>query len=435
MRKTLIFRSVTSLFIILLLLLSSIPVFAEGVEMPSTENATAVYLYNIENDRVICAKGMDTKLNPSSSVKIIAGLIAVERLADAPSATITVTAEMLSGVSGKLLKLKAGEVVTVESMLYAALCECNNDAMHVLAVHIAGSVSEFVKLMNERVKEIGAENTYYTNPTGLNDVRMYTTARDTAKIAMEAMKNQTYMMITSAVKYIMPATNKSDVRVLYNRNSLISTQYTTKYFSPYAEGLNAGSSSVGVNSVVTTGSRNGLTYLCIVMGATETDDVDYSLMTAKLLLNWVVTNYGYAEVISGTSAVCEIPVTLSSEFDYVTLVPKEKVTVFMNLSRKADLKIEHVLTSSSIEAPVNPGDEAGFVTVSLDDEILAKVPLVAQNAVSQNPFLAFMHFIKTFILNRIVIISLLVGGAIVGGFYWYQNKGRRGKGRKRSRYF
>lgn len=104
--------------------------------------------------------------------------------------------------------LKAGDKVTIEGLVYGMLLSSGNDAANAVAIAIAGDAESFAELMNKRAKEIGANNTNFVTPSGLDDEQHYSTAYDMALIAMEAMKNETFASIacqkTAKVKFGNP---------------------------------------------------------------------------------------------------------------------------------------------------------------------------------------------------------------------------------------
>lgn len=133
---------------------------------------------------------------------------------------------MLDEVNGNRIGFQAGEVVTAREMLSCMLVNSANDAAIILANAVAGSTSDFVELMNKKAAEIGAFDTYYTNPTGMHNDAMITTAKDTAIISKYAYSVPGLIDMTSTPKYVMPATNLSDYRNIYNRNSMLSNYYS-----------------------------------------------------------------------------------------------------------------------------------------------------------------------------------------------------------------
>lgn len=376
---------------------------------PAIEHVGGVWLYNLEHDALILSHNADAQCYPASMVKIMTGLLAVEALSDRLDERVTVTSAMLKGVAGNNIALKAGEIVTVRDMLYAALCGGYNDACAVLAYLVGGDMSGFVKQMNARAQALGATSTVYKNASGMHDKAMVTTVADTAKVALAAAKLPLYMEITSAAKYVMPATNIAYERTIYNRNYLIGRNKEIVYYYAPARGLNAGSTTQGGYCVATVAEQNGLSYLCVVMGGEEIEGKLTSYTTAKALLNWVFGAYGYVDVLDTARMICEVPVTLSEKVDYVTLLPATGITHYLplNTDLSTDITYDYRITQAELVAPVEEGQTAGFITVSYGDELLGTVDLVTKNAVDRSEFLYVMSRIKTFTRSRVFIASLI----------------------------
>lgn len=421
----------------ILLFLAMTAVIPSGAEAPpAVEHAKGAYVYNLEHEMVIFSHRAEEKIFPASTVKIMTGLVAVEALAGRMEEKVTVTAEMLKGVSGNNIALKAGEVVTIGDMLYAGLCGSANDACAVLAHVTAGSMPAFVAMMNARAAELGAESTRYTNASGMHDTAMVTTTADTARIALAAAGLPLYMEITSAAKYVMPATNLSAERNIHNRNYLIARNKEIVYYYAAARGMNAGSTSEGGYCVATVAEQNGLTYLCIVMGAEEVDGKITSYTLARELLNWAFDAYGYVEVLDTGRMVCEVPVTLSEKVDYVTLLPETGITRYLptDLNFETDLTYSYKVTSASLAAPVEEGQVAGFITVSRGDELLGTVNLITKNAVERSDFLYVMEQIKAFTRSRFFVASL-ISAVVLTVLYILLNAVRRYRRQQRQMRF
>ncbi|MBQ8400904.1 MAG: D-alanyl-D-alanine carboxypeptidase, partial [Clostridia bacterium] len=212
---------------------------------PAVDHCAGAYLYNFENDEVLLEKGMEERIYPTSTVKVMTGIVAIEALGDDLQKQVVITDEMLSKVAGNNIGLKSGEVVTVEQLLYGTLVNSANDTAIALAYAAYGSVEAFVEKMNEKAAWLGAYDTYYANPTGMHNDAMVTTVSDTAAIAKYACSLPLYMEIVSTPKYVMEATNVSDYRNIYNRNCLISKYYNVNYAYKRAIGMNAGSTPQG----------------------------------------------------------------------------------------------------------------------------------------------------------------------------------------------
>ena len=372
-----------------------------AAEPPVIEHAGGAYLYNFENDVVLYSVNEDARIYPASTVKIMTGILAVEALGDQPDRQITVTAEMLHKVVGNNISLDVGEIVTVDDMLHALLVNGANDAAQVLAVTVGGSVDGFVTMMNEKAQLLGAYNTYYTNPTGMHNEAMVTTVADTAAIAKYACGLPRFTEITSVTKYVMDETNLADYRNLFNRNSQLSKFYDTRYYYPDAIGLNAGYTVQSGYCLVSVASREDLTYLAIVMSAEGTEDGIYSYKNVNALLDWAFEAYGYREVLSASTRVCEMHVALSSTVDYVTLVPATSLVRYLPTDLDpAVITVSYNTYDESLTAPVEAGQVCGIVTVTAGDEILGSADLIATSSVTRSEFLFFLERIKGFTSSR-----------------------------------
>ena len=403
-----------ALLLAAVLLLLSLPIGAEETDsgaMPVIDHCIGAYLYNFENDEVLYSVGADERVYPTSTVKLMTGIVAIEELGDDLSRQVTITAEMLSKVAGNNVGLLAGEVVTVEQLLYAMLVNSAHDAAMVLAYAACGSVEAFVERMNEKANTLGAYDTYYANPTGMHNDAMVTTVADTAIIAKYAYTLPLFMEIVSTPKYVMEATNLSDYRNIYNRNCLLSKYYNVNYPYPRATGMNAGATTQGGYAICATAeeSSTGLSYLAIVMGADEEDGAIYSYVNAIKLFEWAFQNYDYIEVLSADRIICELPVRLSSTLDYVTLVPSENIEVYLptTVDVERDIRYSYNTYADTMDAPIATGEEAGTITVLMGERILGSCTLVTTSSVARSEFLYFLARVRQFSQSRFFIATVV----------------------------
>ena len=215
---------ILSLFFLLLLLIPSLALtaFAE-VKEPTVNCVDAVCIVNLEYGQTVYAKNETKRVYPASTAKLVTALVAEKAFSGKLDTTVEITREMKNAFRGRCLGFVEGERVTVEALLYAMLVGGYNDAAIALAFATSGDLPSFCQSMNALAASLGATETHYTNPTGLHDAGMVTTARDTAYIATAVVRNETLFAITKKQKYVMPATNKSGEWTIYSRNSLISS--------------------------------------------------------------------------------------------------------------------------------------------------------------------------------------------------------------------
>ena len=188
-------RTLCLLLVAFSLFLLIVPVSAEDADpMPSMEEAASVYFYHIESDRVIGTKDESSRIGAGASVKIMSGLLFCEIFENRMNENVLVTSQMLSGLWGHRMGLQSGDEITVKELLYGAVCASYNDAFYVLAHTASGSLFAFVEQMNARARAMGLENTYFTDPAGLDNGSV-TTAEDIARLSMKAYENRMYMQL------------------------------------------------------------------------------------------------------------------------------------------------------------------------------------------------------------------------------------------------
>lgn len=392
-------RIVTFIMLLTVILSFALPALADEDEVssepPEIENVGAAIVYNIENDAYIYELNADKVIYPASTVKLMTAIVAIEELECDLEREITVPGGALVGLRGNNIALKRGEVLTFEKLLYALVCGGANDAANVLAFEVAGSVEAFVELMNEKAKELGATNTHYTNPTGMHDDNMVTTARDTAIIATYAFKTSPISDFSSVEKFQIPRTNKAKDRTVFNKNHFYSTLTEYLYRWDIPKGLNAGYTEEGGYCLATTATRDGLTYVIVTMDATRDERLIYSYTEAAKLIKWAFYAYEYTKVLSTSQMICELPVSLSSSADYVTLFPSRDVELFLpkGIDVERDVTLVPTVTRESFTAPVSEGEVGGTLSVIYGGKQLAEVELVTRNSVNRDNILYVLDLI------------------------------------------
>ena len=181
--------------------------------MAVSTSATATVLMDVDSGRVLYARNEDAKMLIASTTKIMTALVALEN-GDLHQ-SVEVSAEA-AGTEGSSMYLRAGETLTLETLLYGLMLCSGNDAAIAVAQGVCGSTEKFVKLMNRKAKELGMTRTSFANPNGLDDPAHYSTARDMAVLACAAMNNETFSRIVSTRSVTVGG------RTLTNHNKLLS---------------------------------------------------------------------------------------------------------------------------------------------------------------------------------------------------------------------
>ena len=227
---------------------------AAGLAPPSTSAACAV-LTDGTGDTLF-AKEAERKAYPASTTKIMTALVVLETLDELGldiDSEIIVPQEAV-GIEGSSIYLKKGERLSIEELLYGLMLQSGNDSATALAICVGGSLSDFVRQMNDKAAELGCTGTHFTNPSGLYDENHYTTAADLARIAHAAMQREDFRRIVSAKTW----QSEDGSRSFYNKNKTIH-QYEG------ATGVKIGFTKASGRTLVAAAERNGEEMIAVVL--------------------------------------------------------------------------------------------------------------------------------------------------------------------------
>jgi len=376
--------------------------------------AKSAILIDAKTGDVLYAKKADTKRKLASCTKILTALLAIENLD--PDDIVTITDEA-AGTEGSSVGLVVDEEIRAEDLLYAALLESGNDAAASLAVGVDGSVEKFAERMNARVAEMGLTQSHFVNPHGLDDPEHYTTARDLAMIAREAMKNENFRKYVTTYHYTMPRTNLQPKRLLYNSNRLLYDEsrkvtvygddVTVKYDD--ITGIKTGYTSKAGNCLVSGINRDGMELISVVLkGAGMSHYAD-----TLSLLEYGLHNFEETTYLKKGDAMFERPVANAAQKN-VNLVLAEDLIATVNKNQTSDYFVDGEVTGETtgggLIAPVKAGDKLGTAWVKTKDgEVLATADLVAENSIEIKKSIPVLSVIGDEGVGPLSIVLRIVG--------------------------
>ena len=203
---------------VLCLILAS-AVFLCGADVSALSvSAKSAVLIDFYSGDVLFEKNASQRLSMASTTKIMTAICAIE---NADLSEVVTVDKRAVGVEGSSMYLGYGEKITVENLVYGLMLSSGNDAAVALALHVSGSVENFARLMNDTAEKIGAVNTSFKNPNGLDEEGHYTTAYDLAMITRYAMHNEKFCEIVSSKQKKMPWEGRTYGRTLRNHNKLL----------------------------------------------------------------------------------------------------------------------------------------------------------------------------------------------------------------------
>ena len=394
------------LFVLFLLLFLTFT--CSAIEEPPELSCEAAVIYNVEYDQIIYENNTEKVIFPASLTKIMTAVLALE-YPEKPL-TVEVTHSAIDGLKGNYIGLKVGENVPYDDLVKALIVSGANDAALVLAECIGTTVDGFVDMMNSKAKELGMEQTHFTNPTGMHNDFMQTTVDDMLILCRYAYHINEFMEISSMPKYDMPKTDKSSMRTLITRNLMLSKIFGGDYYDPEIKGMNSGSTTEAGFCLATTKERDGLVYICIVCGSGKDDkDKILSYSDTSALYKYIFNNYKLTEVLPESSSVCQVPVRFSGSVDNAVVVSSRTLKSILPIDSdiKKQVTVTEKLTVETLDAPMKAGTPVGSADIFFDGEKIGSVTLVTQANIERSNFLYLMFQIGEFFKKKEVILVFL----------------------------
>lgn len=343
--------------IVVIMLILVMPINVFGLSL----SCRSCVLMDSDSGRVLYEKDKDNPRLIASITKIMTAILAIEsgRLEE----EVTVGEEVLT-MYGSNIYIELGEKMKLLDMIYGLMLRSGNDAALVIAYFIGGSEENFVKMMNDKAKEIGMTNTVFNNPHGLDEVTQNkSTAYDMALLSSYASHNDTYMKIVGTKKYSVQTDKKS--YLWYNRNKLLGSY-------SYATGGKTGYTPSAGRTLVTNASHNNLNLTAVTLN----DGNEY--ISHETMYNYGFENYKNYVILDKNNfkvdnAYYPNQIYIKNSFKYpLTEVEKENVKVLVKLT-KLD--------------KINDNDEVGIVVVKLAGrEIYSEKVYVRVNKEKKNFF-------------------------------------------------
>ena len=238
-----------------------------------------------QSGKVLLSDHADDVAYPASVTKLMTALLVLEDVAAGKyklDTRATATAEAYHS-EASWIGIKDGQSMTVDDLLMSIMVKSANDAAIVLGVHSAGSLSAFVKRMNDRARELGMTSTAYFNPNGLSpgvqpqSHRRYpwvetnrTTARDQLKLALELVKHPEIFRYTSAKTAVVTGGDGQKLPCFVNHNNILvkdKLHIVNPDGSEAVDGLKTGYTTQAGSSIILTGTRAGKRAIVVVLGS------------------------------------------------------------------------------------------------------------------------------------------------------------------------
>ena len=355
-------------------------IFVLCLSVPSYGKEPSVYaqgavLMEYETGRVLWRKDMEKELPMASTTKIMTAIIALE--SGKTDETVEISQKAASAPKVKMGLIK-GEKYKLNDLLYPLMLVSANDAAVAVAEHIGTTVEGFAEMMNQKAKEIGAYNTEFVTPNGLDKDNHHSTAYDMALITRYALKNEKFVdIINTPSKEISSLEGRRFE--FYNKNRLLR-EYEG------ALGVKTGFTGKAGNCFVGAAKRNGMTLISVVLASGWGSlGKERKWSDTKALLDYGFENFKTEKVIEKGINTGTVTVLHSKE-GYVDTETLSDGYVCISKEEKENLKTVFN-TYKTVEAPVKKGDVLGMAEVfTSDGEKLCETEIISCRNIERHDF-------------------------------------------------
>ena len=376
----------------------SIETNSNSLQVP-TINSRAYVVIDRKSNTVLLGKNENQKKKMASTTKIMTALVVIEHTNLSDTVEISKKA---ANTGGSRLGLKAGDKITVSDLLYGLMMRSGNDAAVALAEHVAGSITDFANLMNEKANSLGLSNTHFVTPHGLDEDEHYTTAYELALLSNYAMNNEIFAKIVGTKNYTI--TINGYPKALTNTNELLGVLNGVY-------GIKTGFTNGANRCLVTCCKRSDLDIICVVLGA---DTKKYRTTDSIKLIEYAFNNFTYVNIEE----------ILSNYFEIWKKENLQNITITKGVSNYLDITFEelpyscipirsdlidqlhvYINSESNLIAPIEKGTFIGTITLELEGKIICCSNICIHTDISRkNVFDYLYYFYQNFsnIFNTII---------------------------------
>lgn len=343
--------------------------------------AKSAVLIDGDSGRVLFGKNYEQKMAMASTTKIMTCIVALE---EAPMDKVVEISAKAAGMPKVHMNVIKGEKYVLKDLLYAMMLESYNDVAVAVAEGVAGSVEDFAKKMNEKAKEIGAVNTNFVTPNGLDAHGHLSTAYDMALIGAYAVKNKDFLEIVNTKSYHLSDTTGKRNFTATNKDAFLTMDNE-------AVGIKTGFTGEAGYCFVGAVKSKERVFVSCVLACGWPPNKTYKWNDTKKLMSFGKKNYNYKDIIKN-----EPIISVNIENGTKSKI-NAKITGNYSalLSEKDIVKTE---TQFDYQLPIKKGSEIGQVDIFINDECVKKCEIKAMESVEEYNYIyclrkAFDYFI------------------------------------------
>ena len=350
------------------LLCCPLSVFAEN--KPEVRAQGAV-LMDGETGRVLWGKNEDTPLAMASTTKIMTAILVLEEGKLDDMVKVSSNAANTAKVR---MNLSVNEEIRLEDLLYAMMLKSYNDAAVAIAEHMSGSVEAFCQRMTEKAQEIGAMDTVFGSPNGLDSTlpfqKHHSTARDMALIASYALKNPEFVKLVN--------TQHVEIPMKGGKGKHYSVDNANRFLKMYdgACGVKTGYTNKAGQCFVGAAKRGDRTFVTAVLGSGwGTEGKEQKWKDTKALMDYGFENFTKEIVLSQGTKMADTQVN-NSPTTMVLGYAKEDCILLVSQEQMQKIQYQ-IQQNEEMDAPITKGQVLGKVTLWLDGEQVGETEILS----------------------------------------------------------
>ena len=330
----------------------SVPVWAEEKTTDLVSHSKSAVLIDSESGTILYKKNENERLAPASMTKIMSMLLIMEAIdyGNLKWDDEVLISENAASMGGSQVYVQAGETYKVEELLKGIAIASGNDAVVAMAEKISGTTAEFVNLMNKRAAELGAKNTHFVNPHGLDAENHFSTAYDMALIAQELLKHPKLLTYTSIYEDYLQKKDGSSIW-LVNTNKLVR-------FYDGVDGLKTGFTTTAGYCLTATAKKENMRLISVVMGANTSEE---RTSDTTSLLNYGFNTYQNHTILTAKDILGKKRIENSPEEEAQITLTKDYHQLIKQTANIPNYSF--VVEVEKLVAPLKVGDIVGKAKV------------------------------------------------------------------------
>jgi len=353
--------------------------------------ARTAILQDYLSGEILYEKNPDHSIHPASMTKIMTAIVAFDLIKSGnlnleDKFMISENAWRLSSAGYSSMFIMVGDEITVDNLLKGIIIASGNDACVALAEGIAGTEAEFAIMMTAKAKELGMENTNFTNASGINDPDNVSTVRDVMIMSNYLIKNHPEFYKLFSEKEFTWNRTGGDPITQGNRNPLL-------YKNMGVDGIKTGYLAVEKYSLSSSLDRNGRRLIAVGSGF---ESVNSRSRESAKLLTYGLTNFDLVEIAKANEPVDNLDVWLGKEKS-ISVYSKNDIYKIIQKAKKNLLKVS-LKYDGPIEAPIKKDQVVAKLRVVYDQNLVGEYDLLASKDIKKVNF--FTRLMKS--LNYLI---------------------------------